>query len=141
MKKFIINLWSNHKTNIVAWGIVFLVYIITTISGISCPIKFITGISCAGCGMTRACLSAISFDFAKAFEYHPLWITLPLTAFFLIFFKIKKNEKAFDTTILIFAILMLSVYFYRMIFLDGDIVVFSPKAGYIYRMISNFFSN
>ncbi len=139
MKRYLINLWSNHKTTILAWGIVFLVYIITMAAGISCPIKFLTGISCAGCGMTRACLSALRFDFTAAFEYHPLWITLPFTAFFLIFFKLKKNEKAFDITLFVFAFIMFAVYFYRLFFLDGDIVVFSPKSGYISKVIKNLF--
>ncbi|MDE7047571.1 MAG: DUF2752 domain-containing protein, partial [Lachnospiraceae bacterium] len=33
---------------------VLMVYGLFTVLGIGCPIKFITGISCMGCGMTRA---------------------------------------------------------------------------------------
>ena len=46
-------------------------------TGIGCPIKFLTGISCPGCGMTRAWLSALKLDFAQALAYHPLYWTVP----------------------------------------------------------------
>ena len=46
--------------------------------GIGCPIKFITGISCPGCGMTRAWLEALRLDFDAALAYHPLFWTVPI---------------------------------------------------------------
>ena len=61
--------------------------------GITCPIRFLTGISCPGCGMTRALLSALRFDFQAAFFYHTLWIFLVpwgLTAWWL--FQKKKQR-------------------------------------------------
>ncbi len=45
--------------------IIFLLY--------HCPFSFFLGISCPGCGMTRAFLSLFRFDFAQAFYYHPLF--------------------------------------------------------------------
>ena len=48
-----------------------------TMLGIGCPIKFLTGISCPGCGMTRAWLSALHLHFAEAFAYHPLFWLVP----------------------------------------------------------------
>ena len=38
-----------------------------------CPFKFITGIPCPACGMTRACLAVTHGDFRSSFHYHPLW--------------------------------------------------------------------
>lgn len=38
-----------------------------------CPFKFITGIPCPACGMTRACLAVAHGDFPASFYYHPLW--------------------------------------------------------------------
>ena len=46
--------------------------------GIGCPIKFLTGVSCPGCGMTRAWASVAALDFARAFAYHPLFFLGPL---------------------------------------------------------------
>ena len=44
-----------------------------------CLFKNITGHECYGCGMTRAILSAIHFQFANSFQYNKLFlIVLPL---------------------------------------------------------------
>lgn len=43
-----------------------------------CPIRNITGLPCPGCGMTRAFLAVARFDFARAFEFHPLFWLIPL---------------------------------------------------------------
>ncbi len=46
--------------------------------GIGCPIRYLTGVPCPGCGMTRAWLSALHGDLAAAFAYHPLFWAVPL---------------------------------------------------------------
>lgn len=140
MKRKFFTFLTNNTVTLITFGALFLIYMVFILSGISCPIKFLTGISCAGCGMTRACISALKLDFATAFYYHPLWISLPFTAFFLIYFKLKNNNKAFDTTLLIFSLAMIGVYLYRMIFLDGNIVVFKPADSFVYKFISSIFS-
>lgn len=43
------------------------------ILGVNCPIKFIFKFNCPFCGMTRAHLAALRFDFKAAFAYHPLF--------------------------------------------------------------------
>lgn len=43
------------------------VYAALLLSGITCPIKQWTGISCPGCGMTRAWLSVLHGDFLRPF--------------------------------------------------------------------------
>ena len=48
-----------------------------------CPFRYFFGVACPGCGMTRALLSALRFDFAAAFSYHPLWpFLLPVGMYF-----------------------------------------------------------
>ena len=44
-----------------------------------CPLLHLTGIPCAGCGMTRALFAFFHGDFAAAFRCHPLF-ALPLLA-------------------------------------------------------------
>ena len=53
-------------------------YILLECVGITCPIKFITGISCAGCGMSRAWISLLKLDLKNAFYYHPLFWSVPI---------------------------------------------------------------
>lgn len=43
-----------------------------------CPVRFVFGIPCPSCGMTRAARAALSLDFAGATHAHPLWfVVLP----------------------------------------------------------------
>ena len=55
-----------------------LVYALLGRMGITCPILFLSGVSCAGCGMTRAWISLLMGDLAAAVSYHPLFWVPPL---------------------------------------------------------------
>ena len=59
-------------------SLIALIYLVFHLVGIGCPIKFVSGISCPGCGMTRALAAVLRGDAASAFSFHPLWGTLPL---------------------------------------------------------------
>ena len=80
---------------------------------IPCPIKFLTGISCPGCGMSRACLSALCLDFEQAFSYHPLWIFLLPTLTALIILDAKENRAAIKVILTISAIALFAVWVFR----------------------------
>ena len=59
--------------NLGIFTLTVLLYIaFMTITGIGCPIRWFTGISCPGCGMSRAFISLLRLDFAAAFRYHPM---------------------------------------------------------------------
>ena len=60
--------------------------------GIGCPIKFITGISCPGCGMCRAWAAVLSLDFAQAFAFHPLFFLAPLFPIILLIEPFVSNR-------------------------------------------------
>ena len=85
--------------------------------------------------MSRACMSALKLDFASAFYYHPLWITLPFVCALLILFRAIKKPLLFDITLYVSAAVMLAVWLYRMIFVGGDVVVFAPDEGIIASII------
>ena len=55
-------------------GAAVLVY---KVLGIGCPIRFVTGISCPGCGLTSAWLAALHLQFDVAMAYHPLFWLVP----------------------------------------------------------------
>lgn len=117
-------------------AIVFL-YIILESFGVTCPIKFVTGISCAGCGMSRAWLSLLRFDIKKAFYFHPLFWLPPL---FIIIFLCKKyiNKKIYNIFIFTMVALCVIVYLYRLIMGNNDIVVFQPENNILFRIIRKF---
>lgn len=109
-------------------------YLILELFGITCPILYITGISCAGCGMSRAWLSLMRFDFAAAFFYHPLF-WLPAPTAMLVLFRRRVPERVYRGGLWVVCALFLGVYLYRMFFLDDPVVVFRPDQGLIGRVI------
>lgn len=100
--------------------------------GITCPVKFITGISCAGCGMTRAWIALLHLDIKGAFYYHPLFF-LPPFAVILFLLKSKINKKLY--TFLIFTIICLFaiIYVFRLVQGTNDIIVFHPEDNILLR--------
>ena len=113
---------------------VALVYGILYIAGIGCPIKFLTGISCMGCGMTRAYLSLLHLDFAGAFRYHPLF-SIPVIATVIFLFRSRISQKIVKvllfTTIVLFSI----IYLLRILDPSDTVVVFEPANGAVVRGI------
>ena len=120
------------KNNIKAVSVILLFYIAIESIGITCPIKFLTGISCAGCGMSRAFLAALKLDFVSAFHFHPLfWLVIPTVLLFIFKNKIPFFKIFFIIIVTIFII----TYLIRMFQPNDNIVVFEPQAGFIYRVI------
>ena len=117
-----------------------LVLVILNLFRIPCPIKYLTGISCPGCGMSRACISALRLDFAAAFAYHPLWIALPFALGSLLYCKIGRHRRAFSVLLTLSVLLLTAVYLWRMLTgAGGDVVVFTPQNGIAVRVFRAFF--
>lgn len=57
-----------------------LLYFLYEVVEIGCPVLFVTGLPCMGCGMTRAFSALLRLDFAAAFAYHPLVLLMPFLA-------------------------------------------------------------
>ena len=75
----------------------FIFYKYTKIA-IQCPIHYITGFYCPGCGITRMLFSIIKLDFYQAFRFNPLvFILLVLyIIYFILKYLIKINIKIPD---------------------------------------------
>lgn len=106
-------------------------------SGIGCPIRWLTGISCPGCGITRAMLALLRLDFSAAFACHPLFWFLPPAFVYIIIGKhpllgSDKNEKYF----LIFVILItIAVYLFRLFFTENNIVFIDLHQGFMLKLL------
>ncbi|MBS6194650.1 MAG: DUF2752 domain-containing protein [Clostridiales bacterium] len=109
-------------------------YLLTWFTG--CPLLYLTGISCPGCGMTRAWISVLHLDFAQAFACHPLFPTAPLFALVFLF-EDRIDFRKYRWAVVLTAVLFFLVYFIRLIWIPNDIVVFEPENGQIYRTLQN----
>ena len=117
---------NERKELICAATAVVVLYTAMESIGITCPIKFITGISCAGCGMSRAWMAFLHLDIAKAFAYHPLFWLVPIAVIVLLC-KSKINIKIYKIIIFTIIIMFAIVYICRLIWSGDDVVVFEPE--------------
>ena len=125
---------NERKEIICAVTAVVVLYTAMESIGITCPIKFITGISCAGCGMSRAWMAFLHLDIAKAFAYHPLFWLVPIAVIVLLC-KSKINIKFYKIFMFTIAGAFVIVYLYRMFIGDGNVVVFEPQNNIVFRII------
>lgn len=114
---------------------VVLIYIIMQFLGITCPIKFLTGVSCAGCGMTRAFISLLKLDFSSAFYFHPLFF-MPFVVLIIFLFRKYLPKWFLKLSFIIILSSFIIVYFIRMFQPDNSIVSFEIKNGLIYKLLS-----
>ncbi len=109
MKAKLISFFKNNfQTSavlIVSFAVVFLGYY-------TCPIRYLFGIPCPGCGMTRAYLSLLKLDFAKAFEYQSLF---PIPILAVIYFLFRKKLAFSKTTENILLYTVIGVFLLRWI--------------------------
>lgn len=97
--------------------LILLLYILVmNLTEIGCPIRWLTGIPCPGCGMTRALYALLRLDFSGAFYCHPM--IYPLLVFVPWYFfgntdtpRGKKTRNRLLTGIIILAFF---VWIYRL---------------------------
>jgi len=128
-------LWQRYWQSVLIFVGIVILYGVLFGLGITCPIKWLTGISCPGCGMTRACVSALTLQFSQAFFYHPLWVALPFVLIAWVVLSVMKRKTAAQVLLFVSCGAMLAVWVYRICFLDGDVVTFRPADGAVIRGI------
>lgn len=123
------------KRDLPALAGVVLLYWVLHLLGIGCPIRFVTGISCAGCGMTRAWLCVLALDFPAAFYYHPLWPLVPAAG---LVWLLKAKIPPGIRRVLAYGavILFLAVYLFRLLDPSDPVVTVEPQTGLAARVLS-----
>ncbi len=95
---------KNIKEKAVLLGLYGLSVALLYFSGIGCIFKRLFNVVCAGCGMTRALLSLMSFDIKSAVYYNPMVFSLPVLFLYFIFdgnlFKNKTLNRVVISVIL-----------------------------------------
>lgn len=101
-------------------GLIFVsLAALLALPSIGCPIKFLTGLSCPGCGLTRAWLEALSLHPLQALSYHPLFWLVPL-AFIALALLRKPSLSLFCNGFLAFCgLAFISLWLLRLA-TDGD---------------------
>lgn len=121
---------EEHLKLICIFLVIFLIYMFT-----GCPIKLFTGVSCAGCGMTRAYFSLLHLNFRDAFYYHLLFPCPIIFVAVYIMTKFGFPQKAAKVIYGVMIFLFIAVYIYRMLNPNDSIVVFEPQNGLIFKGI------
>ncbi len=124
-----------NKKDMRGWAVIAGFYALIELAGVTCPIRFLTGISCAGCGMSRAWLSLFRLDVAAAFSYHPLF-WLPVPAALVFFFRRRLPRQVVRAALWVVCALFFIVYLVRLFQPEDTVVVFAPREGLIYRILS-----
>ncbi len=86
------------KEKVILTTIYFVLIMSAYFLKVSCIYLQLFGITCPGCGMTRAFLSAIKFDFTSAFKFHFMFWGVPILYLYFLYdgnlFKNKKINRA-----------------------------------------------
>lgn len=120
------------KDALLAIVLAAVMYAGLSIVGIGCPFKFITGISCPGCGMTRAYGCVIHGDFHRAFGYHPLFPIAPILVY-LVYSDSVKPKKIKKIALFFIAAAFFMVYLFRLFNGNEYFAMVEPAKGLIYR--------
>ena len=129
MKEFL----KKHSSLIQA--ILFVVVGVTVffVFKLPCPSQYLFGVSCPGCGITRAFLAVFSGDIALAFKMHPFWIALIPCVVVGFILHFTKKEKAFYIFTVSALVVYIGVWIVRLI-LGDSVVAFNLESGAIYRL-------
>ncbi len=91
---------SNLKEKIISCASILVIIAVMYISKIPCFFKAIFKIDCLGCGMTRAYISLLHLNFEKAFEFHPMFWSVPILLFLYLFDGKLFKQKWANTLLL-----------------------------------------
>ena len=102
-------------------GIVLILFLLLLFY--KCPIQSVTGLPCPGCNMKTSLYYLLQFKFSESIYYHALLIPT-IVVFVCILFN-YKNQERIKKLLIIWAILMILYYIYRML-------VYFPNSPMVY---------
>ncbi|MBP1754051.1 MAG: putative rane protein [Firmicutes bacterium] len=113
-------------------------YTVLSLLHIGCPLKFLSGISCPGCGMTRAVFSVLHLDFASAWYYHPLFMLAPVIVL-LYLFDFYLNPKLLKIIWVMIISAFLIIYLIRLFLTKSNVVEIDISSGLMLKLYQLFF--
>ena len=103
------------------------------VADIGCVVRYMTGISCPGCGMTRAFLSLLQLNFEQAWHYHPMIYVLPIFAVVYLFTRRKKRIG--NAVLWVAGACFLITYLIRIFILKDSVLEVDIAGGRICRVL------
>ena len=129
-------LWTSYKAYIIAFAAIVALVTVMWVFNVPCPIKHVTGISCAGCGMSRAFASALTLNFAEAFRYHPLWIIVVPASVAIAILGTKGKKRTAGILLTLVVTAFLATWIIRIVTGD-DIVRIDLAHSAIFRLFND----
>ncbi|MFZ5987065.1 MAG: DUF2752 domain-containing protein [Bacillota bacterium] len=116
--------------------------LVLILDGNLCIIKNIFGIPCPGCGMTRAYLNFLKFDFKAAFYYHPLFLLPAVIAVILVFRRYKYFSLLYSNNLLWFTLtgIFICTWVIRLVLLFPDKAPMDYNPGALIPMLLHYFN-
>ncbi len=127
---------KNKKQILIVIISLFILILLSLFGLYRCPFRYIFGIPCPLCGMTRAFISLLKLDISKAFYYHAFWpvVIVLFVLYFIFMFKNIKINKKMVCILDIIGILNLVYYFYRLFFLP-DVLYINFENSILYKIL------
>ena len=115
--------------------IILIIIIILVATCYKCPTRYLFGIPCPGCGMTRALLALITLDVERAMYYHPLCIMVVIVGMIFAFdyLKVIKMSEKLKRGILFAGSIALIIVFIWRIQNGSPIVAVDFKNSILYQ--------
>ncbi|WP_295754468.1 DUF2752 domain-containing protein [uncultured Holdemanella sp.] len=102
-------------------GIVLILFLLLLFY--KCPIQTLTGFPCPGCNMKTSLYYLLQFKFSESIYYHALLIPTIVVFVWIVFNS--KNQERIKKLLIIWAVLMIIYYIYRML-------VYFPNSPMVY---------
>ena len=83
---------NNVKKHLIYIAIIIGLVTLYHLLDVTCPILYLTHIPCPTCGVTRALVCLMKFDFAGYMYYHPFAVPLVIAVMFALHIKLFKKE-------------------------------------------------
>lgn len=121
---------SYSKRNMLVLTAILLVYVVFYLIGVGCPIRFLTGVPCPGCGMTRAGLALLHGRVREALHFHPAIFLVPFLPVWVLFHNrwSRRLQKILALSIVTILILF---YIYRLTHPDDVISIRLSDGVYV----------
>ena len=133
-------LWARYGGVMIGFAVLGAFFLLRFALGLPCPIRYLTGIACPGCGMTRALWSLATLDPAAAWHYHPACFGLLALAPPLLWCHHTGKRKGTAALLSLLVILLLTVYLFRLLTGDRTVVTVEPQNGLIGRLLRQLLS-